>query len=60
MTVDGIPETLPPVAETGQQARFRATEARPAVTRRRLPMALDEEGLLDQDTDDNHTLDDLA
>lgn len=60
MTVDGIPETLPPVAATGEQARFRATEPRPAGARRRLPTLPDEEGLLEPDADDNHALDDLA
>ena len=60
MTVDGIPETLPPVAETAERPRFRALDPRPAAVRRRVPVAPDEEGLADDDAENDHTLDDLA
>lgn len=60
MTIDGIPETLPPVAEMAEHPRFRAAEPRPAVVRRRAAASPDEDPLTESDAEDNHALDDLA
>lgn len=61
MTLDGIPETLPPVAETAERSRSRAAEPQPAASRRRmLPAVPQEEGPLDDDSQESHVLDDLA
>ena len=61
MTLDGIPETLPPVAETAERPHSVAGESRQAARRRTPPAVSDE--LLDRsgsDAEDNHVLDDLA
>ena len=62
MTVDGIPETLLPVAETVERSRFAASEPRPASMRSRTAAVAPEEdeGPFDDDSRENHVLDDLA
>ena len=60
MTLDGIPETLPPVTETAERSRFTATELRPAVMRRRSALRQErEDETLEDDAQESHVLDDL-
>lgn len=61
MTIDGIPETLPPVAETAERSHFVATESPSASMRRRntaLRQELEDEQI-DDDPQESHVLDDL-
>jgi len=59
MTLDGIPETLPPVAETAERSRFPATELRPLGLRRRSALRQEpEDDQLEDDARESHVLDD--
>ena len=61
MRLDGIPDTLPPVTETADRPRPRATDPAPVAGRRRVsPMLRDEEEMPNDGDQDNHALDDLA
>jgi len=61
VTIEGIPEKLPPVAETAERSRSLATEPRWTIVRRRnLPISPEQED--DQPDDgarESHVLDDL-
>jgi hypothetical protein len=59
VTIDGISEALPPVAETAERSPFGATELWPKSTRRRPVPALKEDGALETDAEESHVLDDL-
>ena len=47
MSIDGIPETLPPIAETAERSGFVTTEPRLAPMRRRTATVLQEEEQLE-------------
>lgn len=59
MTIDGIPETLPPVSETAERSHFVVTDPRPTPARRRSVPALEEDVAIEDDTQESHVLDDL-
>lgn len=60
MTIDGIPETLPPVSETAERSRFTATEQRPVPLRRRTAAQPEQENeQLEDNAEESHVLDDL-
>jgi len=61
MTLDGIPERLPPVAETAERLPFAATAERSRTRRRGVPSASEKPGGDDDgDAEDKHVLNDLA
>jgi len=61
VTLDGIPETLSPVAETAERTQFIATDARLRTRRRSSHNAPEEESAHeDEDAEDQHVLNDLA
>ncbi len=60
MTIDGIPETLPPVAETAARPQFAAAEPRLMAMRRRpSPESQEMDDGLDEGGEESHVLDDL-